>query len=110
MRLEEAARTGEKLLYRTQNLLGSPIFNFSSLVGKWVFTTSMVIKLIGRMLLITLLGALIVAGVLLFRGLELQPGDILIEVISNRFYLVLLVILLFTNTRHILFRLRDQEV
>ncbi len=70
----------------------------------------MVIKLIGRMLLITLLGALIVAGVLLFRGLELQPGDILIEVISNRFYLVLLVILLFTNTRHILFRLRDQEV
>ncbi|MBC8506559.1 MAG: AarF/ABC1/UbiB kinase family protein [Anaerolineales bacterium] len=110
LRLEEVAKTGEKLLYRTQNFLGSPMFNFSSLVGKWVFTVSMVIRLIGRVLLITLITAGILAGVYILRGFDLQPETIFNEVVSNRFYLFLLVVLLITNTRHILFRLRDQEV
>ncbi len=110
LRLEEVAKTSEKLLYRTQNFLGSPMFNFSSLVGKWVFTTSMVIKLIGRVLLITLIAAGIFAGFQILRGFELKPEFIFKEVISNRFYLILLVVLLITNTRHILFRLRDQEI
>ncbi len=110
LRLEEVAKTGEKLLYRTQSFLGSPMFNFSSLVGKWVFTTSMLIKLIGRVMLITLLGASVMAGIHLLRGFDLQLRNILQEVLSNRLYLILLVILLITNTRHILFRLRDQEI
>ena len=86
------------------------MFNFSSLVGKWVFTTSMVIKLIGRLLLITLIGVFLIAGIQFLRGFEIQLEDIFQKVVSNRFYVVLLVILLITNTRHILFRLRDQEV
>lgn len=110
LRLEEVAKTGEKLLYRTQSFLGSPMFNFSSLVGKWVFTASLTIKFISRVLLITLLGAFIAASVHLLRGLDLQLTQIIKEVLSNRFYLALLVILLVTNIRHILFRLRDQEV
>ena len=110
LRLEEVSKTAEKLLYRTQNFLDTPIFNFSSLVGKWVFTTSMILKLTGRVLLITLLGASLMAGIHLLRGFDLNLGEILREVLSNRVYLSLLVILLITNTRHILFRLRDQEV
>ncbi len=110
LRLEEVAKTGEKLLYRTQTFLGSPMFNFSSLVGKWVFTASMIIKLIGRVLLVTLISVFFLAGIQIFQGFDLQPAEIIQKVLGNRFYLVLLAILLITNTRHILFRLRDQEV
>jgi len=42
LRVEEIGKTGEKLMYRTRNMLGSPIYNFSSLIGKWVFTLSSV--------------------------------------------------------------------
>jgi hypothetical protein len=110
VRLEEAGKAGGKLLYRTQGLLSSPRFNFGSLVGKWVFATSAGIRLVGRVLLTTLLAVALLAGGLLLRNLPLNTADILAAVASNRVYQIIIVVLFISNLRHILFRLRDEEV
>jgi ubiquinone biosynthesis protein len=110
LRMEEVAKTGEKLMFRTRNMLGSPIYNFSSLVGKWVFTVSLTLKLVGRLFLVTSFGALLLAGVRLLNNQSLLPMDILRALAANKVYLTVISILIFTNTRHILFRIRDQEV
>ncbi len=110
LRMEEVAKTGEKLMYRTQNMLGTPLFNFSSLVGKWVFAASLTLKLIGRILILTLLSLGIGGALQLIQGGSLQLGEIISRVLSNRAYQILIIVLIFTNTRHILFRLRDQEI
>ncbi|MFC1936349.1 ABC1 kinase family protein [Chloroflexota bacterium] len=109
-RMEEIAKTGEKLMYRTRSMLDSPLFNFSSLIGKWVFTASLTIKVLGRILLVTFLGAAIAAGLQLVSGQPLQPVEILNMLYANRFYQAIIALLIITNVRHILFRLRDQEV
>jgi ubiquinone biosynthesis protein len=110
LRLEEVTKTGEKLMYRTQNLLGSPIFNFSSLVGKWVFASSIVINTLGRLFLVTLFAAILVAGVQVIEGQAINVLQVLTKVITNRYILIFLGIITITNFRLILFRLRDQEV
>jgi ubiquinone biosynthesis protein len=110
LRMEEVAKTSEKLMYRTQNMLGTPLFNFSSLVGKWVFAASQTLKLIGRILVVTLVAIGLGAGIQLLQRETIQIGAILFSVISNRTYQALIILLIFTNTRHILFRLRDQEI
>jgi predicted unusual protein kinase regulating ubiquinone biosynthesis (AarF/ABC1/UbiB family) len=110
LRTEEVARTGEKLMFRTRNMLGSPSYTFSSLVGKWVFAFSLTLKLLWRLFLVTTVGALILAGVRWLGDQSLSLIDILSALVSNKFYLAIIAILIFTNTRHILFRIRDQEI
>lgn len=110
LRAEEIAKTGEKLMYRTRGFLSSPIYNFGSLIGKWVFTLSLSIRLIGRAILLTLFGASIVAGVFLLSDQVINLADILKLVLSSRLYQVALIAAIIINLRHILFRLRDYEV
>ncbi len=110
LRMEEVAKTGEKFMYRTRSFLGSPIYNFGSLIGKWVFTAALTIKLLSRALLFTLMGAIVIVGVQLASRQTLLPAEILNLLLSNRLYQIILAILIITNVRHILFRLRDQEV
>ncbi|MCJ7623825.1 MAG: AarF/ABC1/UbiB kinase family protein, partial [Anaerolineaceae bacterium] len=107
---EDVAKTGEKLMYRTRTMLDSPIFNFSSLIGKWFFTVSLGIKLISRISLVTLLGIIVAAGIQLLAGQALQPIEILRTLLSNRIYQIIIAIIIITNARHILFRLGDQDV
>ena len=109
LRVEDIAKTGEKLMYRAQGMLGSPMFNFSSLVGKWVFAASMTIKIISRVLLVSLLGTLLIAGLQFLNGQSLQLMAILRVLVTHRVYQAIIAILIITNTRHILFRLKDQE-
>jgi predicted unusual protein kinase regulating ubiquinone biosynthesis (AarF/ABC1/UbiB family) len=110
LRAEEIAKTGEKLMYRTRGFLSSPIYNFGSLIGKWVFTLSLSIRLIGRAILLTLFGAGIVAGAFLASDRVINLVDILKMVLSSRLYQVALIFTIIINIRHILFRLRDYEV
>jgi len=110
LRMEEVAKTGEKFMYRTRSFLGSPIYNFGSLIGKWVFTAALTIKLLSRALLFTLMGAIVIVGVQLASRQTLLPAEIINLLLSNRLYQIILAILIITNVRHILFRLRDHEV
>lgn len=107
---EEISKTSEKLLFRTRNALDSPLFNFSSLIGKWVFAASITFKLLSTIGLVTLLGALIAAGIQIFSNQPIELIELLNVVITNPIYQGIAVFLLITNIRHILFRFRDQEI
>jgi predicted unusual protein kinase regulating ubiquinone biosynthesis (AarF/ABC1/UbiB family) len=109
LQLEDIAKTSGKLMYHAQGVLSSPMFNFSSLVGKWVFTISMLIKIISQLFLLSLFGMFIIAGIHFISGQSLQLMDVLDVLISNRVFQVVAVIFVVTNIRQILFRLRDQE-
>jgi predicted unusual protein kinase regulating ubiquinone biosynthesis (AarF/ABC1/UbiB family) len=107
---EDVAKASEKLMYRTRTMLDSPVFSFSSLIGKWFYAVSLVIKLIGRLALVTSLGAVVVAGVQLIAGEAIGPLEIIRTLLYNRVYQVVIAIIIITNARHILFRLSDQDV
>ena len=109
LQLEDLSQTGEKLIFRIQGMLSSPIFNFSSLVGKWFFTASMFIKGLGRIFMVSILGIFLIIGVHLLIGKTIQPANIFTTLVNNRLFQAIVAILLLTNGRQILFRLRDQE-
>ncbi len=108
--LEEAANTGKKLVFRTRNMLDTPIFNFSSLIGKWFFATSLAIKFLGQVILVSFLGAGITAITLLISGQTFQLIEALNLLIASRIYQGIIAVLTITNIRHISFRMSDQEV
>lgn len=108
--VEEATKLSEKLLFRTHNMLDSPIFNFSSLIGKWFFAISVIIKFFGQVLFVSFLGASIAAATQLTYHQTPRLIEVLNLLSANRIYHVVIVILIIINIRHISFRLRDQEV
>ncbi len=109
LRLEEMAKTGDTMMYRAQTMLSNPILNFGSLVGKWVFTISTLMKLMGRILLVTLLAVAALYGVQVSgRG----PADILallLQIVTNAAYQFTIAVLIVAHLRHILFRLGDAD-
>ena len=108
--LEDIAKTSEKLMFRTRNTLDSPLFNFSSLIGKWVYAASLILKLLSQVGIISLIGAAIVAVTQFFNNQALYLVEIFNLMVANRIYQAIIIILIITNIRHILFRLGDQEV
>jgi predicted unusual protein kinase regulating ubiquinone biosynthesis (AarF/ABC1/UbiB family) len=109
LRLEEVAKTSEILMNRAQTLLSSPVLNFGSLVGKWVFTLSTVIKLLGRIFFVTAFTAVILGGMQFASGNEINITSLLFDVMTNTAYLIIITVLVFANARHILFRFGDWE-
>jgi hypothetical protein len=107
---EEIAKTSEKIMFRTRNALDSPLYNFSSLIGKWVFSVSIFFKLLSRIGLLALLGAVILTGIRFINNQPLEFVEVVRLLFSNRFFQGAIIFLVITNIRHILFRLRDQEV
>jgi len=107
--LEEASNMSEKLMYRVQTMLDTPIFNFSSLIGKGVFAATQLIKFIGRVLLVSLVGVVVVGLSAFISGQPVQPVQILQATLASRVYLVIILILILTTVRHISFRMRDQD-
>jgi hypothetical protein len=85
LRLDEIAKTSDILMNRAQTMLSSPVLNFGSLVGKWVFTLSTVIKLLGRIFLVTALAAVILAGVRFAGGNDISTTNLLLDVITKQY-------------------------
>ena len=110
LRLEELSNVGEKLYHRTKDLISSPVFNYRSLVEKWVHTVSILIKLLGRVGLITAVLVFIVLAIQLGNGEPVGLVDVFRMVTSNLVYQILLAILVVVNARNVLLRLRDPEI
>jgi hypothetical protein len=107
--LEEASKMSEKLMYRVQTMLDTPIFNFSSLIGKGVFAATQLIKFIGQVLLVSLVGV-VIAGISYFlKGEPVELLSIINATLASRVYLVAVVILTLSTIRHISFRMHEQD-
>src|SRR5258708_1062209 len=93
----------------TQSRLGRPIVNFGSSVNKWIFGASVLIRLSGRILFITILAMI---GVQIWNNLAGQSvsiGTAFVWVAQNRLYQLFLFLALIINVRHIVLRLIEPE-
>ena len=86
-----------------------PIVNLGSTVDKWIFATSVLSRLAGRILLVTVLGMVLVNLVRYVTGEPLSYMVALSTVAQNTFYQIFLVFAAVFNIRHILFRLMDRD-
>ena len=109
LNVEDAGKAFNDLLLTTQSTLGKPIVNFGSTINKWIFSASVLIRLSGRILFITILAMLGVYFWHSFAGESVSMGSVLISVIQNRLYQAVLLGALIINLRHIIFRLTEPE-
>lgn len=107
--LEEIGKSFNDLMIRTQSMMGKPIVNLGSTVDKWIFTASVLGRMAGRILLVTILGMVLVNIALYIQGQPVLYFNTLGIVLQNRFYQLFLVAATIFNTRHILFRLMDRD-
>jgi predicted unusual protein kinase regulating ubiquinone biosynthesis (AarF/ABC1/UbiB family) len=109
LNLEELGKTFNDLMIRTQTTLSRPLVNLGSTVDKWIFATSVLSRMAGRILLVTLIGMGVVNIFQYFNGGAISFADVLSTVLQNRLYQLFLGVTLIFNVRHILFRLRDRD-
>jgi ubiquinone biosynthesis protein len=109
LRLDEIGQSFNDLMIRAQTTLGKPILNLGSTVDKWIFTVSVLSRMVGRILFVTILGMVIVNIVLYLMGQPISYFNTLNLVLQNKFYQLFLVFATIFNVRHILFRLMDRD-
>jgi ubiquinone biosynthesis protein len=111
LRLEELLNMGDTVLFQAGRLLNLRSFNFSALVGKFVSTVMLSLSLLFQLVAIT---AVITIGVSLgqqlFFNLDMSLTAAFSHILANRWYQLLMIILIIISVRRILFRLGDKEV
>jgi ubiquinone biosynthesis protein len=107
--LDELGKTVDDLMIRAQTTLGRPIVDLGSTVDKWIYTASVLSRMAGRILIVTLLavGALQIGGYL--AGQPVSIPEVLSTIFHSRLYQFFLIAAVVFNMRHIIFRLRDQD-
>jgi len=110
LNVEESGNAFNVLLLSTQSAAGRPIVTLGSTINKGIFGASVLVRLAGRILFVTILAML---GVQLWHaaaGDSVSMGTALSAVIQNWLYQVLVAGALLLNMRHIIVRLTEPEV
>jgi predicted unusual protein kinase regulating ubiquinone biosynthesis (AarF/ABC1/UbiB family) len=110
LNIEDLGNTFNDLMIRAQTILSKPIVNLGSTVNKWVFATSVLSRMAGRILFVTILCMVFISFGHLLTGTPVSFALAAVQVIQNRLYQVFLVVALLFSTRLILFRLQDRDV
>jgi predicted unusual protein kinase regulating ubiquinone biosynthesis (AarF/ABC1/UbiB family) len=110
LNVEDLGNTFNDLMIRAQTILSKPIVNLGSTVNKWVFATSVLSRMAGRVLFITLLGMGLVSLLNIFAGSPVSFALAAGQVIQNKIYQGFLLVALVFSARLILFRLRDRDL
>lgn len=110
LNIEDFGSALNDIMIRTQTILSKPIVNFGSTVNKWIFTASVLSRMGGRVLMISVvfLGLFGLFGA--FTGEPVSFTAVLNQVIQNKFYQALMIAGIIFNTRLILVRLRDRDI
>jgi predicted unusual protein kinase regulating ubiquinone biosynthesis (AarF/ABC1/UbiB family) len=107
--LDEFGKTLNNLMIRTQTTLGRPLINLGSTVNKWAFAASVISRMLGSMLFITILGMLLVTIWSYFAHHPISFFGAVARLTENQAYQLFVAISLVINSRHILFRLLDKD-
>jgi ubiquinone biosynthesis protein len=110
LNVEEAGNAFNDLLLRMQTAVGRPIVTLGSTINKGIFSASVLVRLAGRLLLVTLLAML---GVQLWHAVAGQSVSVAMAfrvVIQSRLFQVLVLGALILNMRHIVVRLTEPEL
>ena len=109
MNLHELAETGEDLVQRVQHTLSSPLFNFGSVIDKWIFAFSALGRMTGRLALVTAIAAVLVALVHYFRDGAVDMVNVFNVLLHSGLFQLALLSVVILNVRLILFRLRERD-
>lgn len=110
LNVEELGNAFNDVMIRVQAMLSRPIVNLGSTVNKWVFAASVLSRMGGRILFVSLV---LIGGIQVARNLFGTPSqflDVLKGLISNPFYLAFLAITVIFSLRLIIIRLRDRDI
>lgn len=110
LNIEDFENTFNDLMIRAQTTLSKPIVNLGSTVNKWVFAISVLSRMAGRILFVTVLCTGLIGFLNILRG---DPISFMIaanQVIRNILYQAFLIAAVVFSTRLILFRLRDRDL
>jgi len=110
LNIEDFGNTFNDLMIRAQSVLSKPIVNLGSTVNKLIFATSVLSRMVGRILFVSVLFMSMIG---LFHILDGQPASFLSalnQVVRNKLYLGFVIVAIIFNTRLILFRLRDRDL
>ena len=108
--IEDFGAAFNDLMIRAQTTLGRPIVSLGSTVNKWVFATSVLSRMAGRILFVTVLCMSLIGIFSFLAGSPISFVNAVEQVIQNRLYQVFLFFAVVFSTRLILFRLRDRDV
>ncbi len=110
LNVEEFGDALNDIMIRVQSMLSRPIVSLGSTVNKWVFAASVLSRMGGRILFVTVL-FMALAGILdILKGSSFSFMVALNQVVQNGLYQAFLVAAVFFSTRLILFRLRDRDI
>ena len=110
LNVEEFGNAFNDIMIRVQTILSKPIVNLGSTVNKWVFAVSVLSRMVGRILFVTILAVGLVGILGILTG---HPNSVIIvidQVIHNKPYQVFLVAAVVFSMRLIIFRLRDRDL
>jgi ubiquinone biosynthesis protein len=112
LQMEEMTNSVNDIMLRAQTTLGRPIVAFGATVDKVAFTISVLSRLVGRVLFVTVLA---MGGLAASRSLYGSPvtlasfSDALLTVMRSPFYQLFLLAAAVLNLRHIMFRLQESD-
>ena len=109
LNVEELGKALNDLMIRTQTTLGKPIVSLGSTVDKWIFAASVLTRMAGRILLVTLLALGAVGLNAYLKGAPVSFTNGLSVVLNNGIYRLLLIGATVFSVRRILYRLRDRD-
>jgi predicted unusual protein kinase regulating ubiquinone biosynthesis (AarF/ABC1/UbiB family) len=110
LNIEELGHAFNDIMIRVQTILSRPIVNFSSTVNKWVFTVSVLGRMVARILFITLSFMGLTGLFHIFTGSSTSFMIAFNQVAQNKLYLAVLIATLVFSMRLILFRLTDRDI
>jgi predicted unusual protein kinase regulating ubiquinone biosynthesis (AarF/ABC1/UbiB family) len=110
LNIEDVGNSFNDLMIRAQTILSKPVVNFGSTVNKWVFAASVLSRMGGRILMISVAFMSLYGMLHIFTGETVSFLTTLSQVIQNKFYQVLMITGMFFNARLILVRLQDRDL
>jgi ubiquinone biosynthesis protein len=109
LNLQEFGHTIDNLMIRAQTTVSRPIINFGSTVDKWIFAATVFTRMMGRILIVTILAIIAVQIKNYLTGGVISLINVLAAIVQNWLYLLFLVAAFVLNLSHILVRFQERD-
>ncbi len=111
LQFEEIVDTSERLFRQFQRFLSNPILKFNAVLGKSVYSISVLFKMLWQLVLLSLLGLGLSYGIEWFTNQQVpQFQNVFTRVFSNGIFQLGILLILTINIRAMLFRLSDKDI
>jgi predicted unusual protein kinase regulating ubiquinone biosynthesis (AarF/ABC1/UbiB family) len=109
--LDRFTDTVQGIFFRTRHMLSLPSVNFKALMSKWSYAVFILVRFLALLLGVTVISAILTSSGLFFGGGQpVSALAVLQSVITNPIYQIIVLILILSSGRTVLFRMDDKEV